>query len=432
MKRLSALAVVACFSACDKSGFSYDNVIDGGNVQYSLMDTLQVQMRTVQLDSVRTSGTGTGLVGSYTDPVFGKFTSHTTFRVGLPVNTAPDLRAIYDSLELIIRPDGHYYGDTLPPQRFQVFQLTRPLLLPDDYYVLWSHQQFPIAAVPLADVTQYIRPTSGDVVHLKMDDAKGIELFEMLKNKSDILSNEDYWRDYFKGLNIRGVNNTAAFRLLMNDTAVIMRLHYHIAKETVEEKTVDFRMNLPELQFNSFTYDRSNTSIASLQPGAEGLPGETTANRTFVQPLTGAVTRIDFPTIAGLQELGRYGRIMQAELIIKPDNSTLKDYPLPSRLTLTLADKKNIVAQGDTLASTAGNQYGNLRMDKLYPENNQYSWDVTEYCRAMMTADVYTYRGLLLAAPFSEFHTQLNRLVVGDGGNRQYRAQLKIYYLLYQ
>ncbi|WP_162946472.1 DUF4270 family protein [Chitinophaga barathri] len=432
MKRLSILAAMACLTACDKSGFSYDNVVDGGNVQYSLLDTLQVQMRTVQLDSVRTSGTGTGLVGSYADPVFGKFTSHTTFRLGLPPATEPGLRAIYDSLELVIWPDGHYYGDTLPPQRFQVYQLTRPLLLPDEYFALFSHQDFPIASAPLADVTQYIRPTSGKALHLRLDDAKGIELFEMIRNKSDDLKNEDYWRDYFKGLSIRGVNNTAAFRLLMNDTAVVMRLHYHIANTTVEEKTIDFRMNLPELQFNTFRYDRTGTAIAGLQPGPDGISGEATGNKTFSQPLTGAVTRIDFPSIAALQELGRYGRIMSAELVIKPDNSTLKDYPLPPRLTLTLADKKNFVTQGDTLSDAAGVQYGNLRVDKLYPENNQYSWDVTAYCRAMMTADVYTYRGLLLAAPFSEFHTQLNRIVVGDGNGKQYRAQLKIYYLLYE
>ncbi len=166
MKRLSALAVVACFSACDKSGFSYDNVIDGGNVQYSLMDTLQVQMRTVQLDSVRTSGTGTGLVGSYTDPVFGKFTSHTTFRVDLPVNTAPDLRAIYDSLELIIRPDGHYYGIPFPRKgsRYSSSPARCYTLTIITYCGAISSSH---AEAPLADVTQYIRPTSGDAVHLE-------------------------------------------------------------------------------------------------------------------------------------------------------------------------------------------------------------------------------------------------------------------------
>ncbi|MGN6511236.1 MAG: DUF4270 family protein [Chitinophaga sp.] len=433
MKRLTMLAAMACLAACDKSGFHYDNIIDnGGNVQYSLLDSLQVQMRTVQLDSVRTSGTGKGLIGRYDDPLFGEFASGTTFRLGLPSETDPGLRAIYDSVELVIHPDGHYYGDTLPPQRFQVFQLLRPLTLPEDYAALYSHQQFAVTATPLADVTQYIRPASGNAVHLRMDQQFGEALFEMVRNKSDEVMNEDYWRDHFKGLSIRGVNNSAVFRLNMSDTSVIMRIHYHIVKETVEEKTIDFRMNLPELQFNSFQYDRSGTPIEGLQPGAAGIAGEAAGNRVFIQPLTGALARIDFPTISALRELGRYGRIMQAELVVKPDNGTLKDHPLLPRLTLMIADKKNAVAQGDTISNANGVLYGDLRADKLYPENNQYSWDVTEYCRAMMTADEYNYRGLLLAPPFSEFHTQLNRLVTGDGGNKNYRAQLKIYYLLYE
>lgn len=433
MKRLSVLAAMACLAACDKSGFNYDNIIDnGGSLQYSLLDSLQVQMRTVQLDSVRTSGTGTGIIGSYADPLFGTFTSASTFRLGLPSETDPGLRAIYDSVELVLQPDGHYYGDTLPPQRFQVYQLSRPLVLPKDYTAFYSHQQFPVNAQPLADVTQRIRPTSGNKVHLRMDQQFGQELFDKIRNKSDDIKNEEYWRDYFKGLMIRGVNNSAAFRLLMNDTAVVMRIHYHLVKETVEEKTIDFNMNLSELQFNTYSYDRTGTPIAGLTPGANGIMGETTGNRTFIQPLTGAVTRIDFPSISALKELGRYGRIMQAELVIRPDNGTLKNYPVPPRLTLTLADKKNAVVQGDTISNAGGVQYGSMVADKLYPENNQYSWDLTEYCRAMMAADDYTYRGLLLAAPFSDFYTQMNRLVVGDGGSKQYRAQLKIYYLLYE
>lgn len=431
-KILLGVAAACSFAACDKAGFTYDNVTDGGHVQYTLLDTLEIQMRTIQPDSIATSGTGIALAGVYTDEYFGKISAGSYFRVALPTERTLEDNAVYDSIELVMKPNGYAYGDTLPLQTLQVYQLQQPLVLPENYTMLFSHQQFSFSSTPLFSEPVRITPTAGNLLHLRLNDARGAELFTLLKNKATEVSSEDFFREYFKGLYIKGSNNTAVFGFTAADSSLYMRLHYHVVTHEKEEKYLDFLMTTPELQYNAIQRERGGTPLAGLQPGA-GLLSEATGNLAYLQALGGALIRMDFPSLSALQELGRYGRIQRAELVLRPISGTYVREALPPRLTLCLADSKNWVASGDTLLTALGmSQYGSLVTDKLNPENTSYVYDVTTYCKSMMNADSYTYRGLLLSPPAGEYATQFNRLLLGNGKNSQHRAQLKIYYLLYQ
>lgn len=429
---LVAAAGILLLSACEKDGFGYDNVVDGGTVQYTLLDTFGIQMRTVLLDSIPTSGTATALIGGYTDPVFGKVETGTYFRLSLPPDRALDVRAIYDSIELVMKPDGSYYGDTLLPQQFRVYKLSQKLALPDEYYMLFSHQQFAVESMPWADTSVIIRPTDERLLHIRLNDVKGKELFDMLMNKSQDVSTDDHFMEYFKGMAVRGNNNKAILGFNATDSNLYVRLHYHMSTTEIEEKYLDFKMTTPELQYNEITSDRSGTVLDALPAGAAGLPSTATANQSFVQSLTRTVTRMDFPSVATLPELGKYGRIMRAELVLRPVTGTYHTYRLPPRLTLCPADNKHYVASGDTLANEYGVQYGNMQVDFLNPANTAYVYDVTEYCRALIDMDLYTYRGLLLQPNAGDFFSKFDRLILGDGKNSNNRAQLKIYYLLYK
>lgn len=428
---LVAAAGVLLLSACEKNGFSYDNVLDGGNVQYTLLDTFTIQMRTVQLDSIPTSGTGTALIGGYTDPVFGKVEAGTYFHISLPAEREVDTRAVYDSIELIMKPDGSWYGDTTVPQQFRVYKLSQKLVLPDDYYMFYSHQQFAVESTPWADTSVMIRPTDGNLLHLRLSDIKGKALFDLLRDKSQDVSDNDYFTEYFKGMAIRGNNNKAALGFQATDSNLYIRLHYHISSTEVEEKYFDFRMSSPDLQFNEIKSDRSGTALEQLPSGQTGLPSTATGNQSFVQSLTRTVTRMDFPSIAALPELGKYGRIMYAELVLRPVAGTYRDYRLPPRLMLCPADNKHYVLSGDTLSNDNGYQGGNMQVDFLNPANTAYTYDVTAYCRALIEMDTYTYRGLLAIPTAGDYYTKFDRLILGDGKNSENRAQLKIYYLLY-
>ncbi|GEP96410.1 DUF4270 family protein [Chitinophaga cymbidii] len=429
---LVAATALLLFSACEKSGFSYDNSTNEEDVQYTLLDTFTIQMRTVQLDSIPTSGTATALTGGYMDPVFGRLDAGTYFRISLPPEREVDIRAEYDSIELIMRPNGYWYGDTLVPQQFRVYKLAQKLELPTDYYRLFSHQQFTIENMPWADTSMIVRPVLGEQLHIRLSDVKGRELFDMLRNKVQEVSTEDHFAEYFKGMAVRGNNNRAVFGFQAMDTSLYIRLHYHISTTEVEEKYFDFKMTNAELQFNEIQSDRSGTPLESLTTGPAGLPTTSTASQAYVQSITRTVARMDFPGIPALQELGKYGRIMRAELVLRPVLGTYSDYAMPPMMTLCPADNLHYVAQGDTLLSEYGTQYGNMQVDFLNPENTAYVYDVTEYCRALSDMNTYTYRGLLFIPNNGDYYTTFNRLVIGDGENTKYRAQLKVYYLLYK
>jgi len=435
MFRMRFIGVIAVlfFSACEKSGFSYEDVPKDGDLQQILLDTVSITMRTVQMDSVITSGTGVALVGGYNDPFFGRVDAGSYFRVALPTDkTVPD-RAVYDSIEIIMKPTGYYYGDTTRPQRIVVHQLTKELTLPQDFKAFYSHQFFPIQAASLGDKQLEILPTSGKLVRFRLDDTKGREMFELLRTKAEQVSSEDLFLEYMKGLSIRGNNNSAALGFQAKDSSLFIRLHYHVTTTEVQEKYFDFLLTRPDLQFNEIKKDRTGTPLAALTPGANGLLSSATGKQAFLQSLTGTATRMDFYSLPELVKLGRYGRIMRAQLVLKPVNGTYKDYALPPRVTICLADYKNVVAPGDTVPNrNSAIQYGDMVVDKLNPLNTSYTYDVTAYCKAVIASDVYSYRGLMLVPPSGDYRTQLNRLIIGDGKNADYRAQLKIYYLLYQ
>ncbi|WP_173003063.1 DUF4270 family protein [Chitinophaga sp. SYP-B3965] len=431
--RFIGIIAVLFFSACEKSGFSYEDVPKDGDLQQTLLDTISITMRTVQIDSVITSGTGVALIGGYNDPFFGNMNTGTYFRVGLPYDkTVPD-RAVYDSIEIIMKPTGYYYGDTLLPQRITVHQLTQELVLPEEYNAFYAHHSFPVQAASLGDQQVTILPTSGKLVRFRLDDVKGREMFELLRTKAQQVSTEDLFLEYMKGLAIRGNNNAAAFGFEAKDSSLFVRLHYHVTTTEIEEKYFDFLLTRPDLQFNEVRNDRTGTPLAALPSGSSGLLSSATGKQAFLQSLTGTAIRMDFFSLPDLVKLGRYGRIMRAQLLLKPVNGTFQNYAPPPKLTICLADYKNQVAPGDTVPDANSSlQYGDLVVDKLNPENTNYSYDVTAYCKAVAASNAYTYRGLLLVPTAGDYHTQLNRLIIGDGKNADYRAQLKVYYLLYQ
>ncbi len=102
-----------------------------------------MEMRTIQLDSVPSSASGYLLVGGYTDPETGRLDVAANFRVTKPISL-PELseRAVYDSIEIVLRPDSYSYGDTMPAQAWSLHQLARPLELEDDQSFFYSHNPY--------------------------------------------------------------------------------------------------------------------------------------------------------------------------------------------------------------------------------------------------------------------------------------------------
>ncbi len=424
---LPALLLAMAVSSCQKTGFTYNNVVDNNqNTDYILSDTLTVNVKTVQQDSVPTSGTEVLLAGKRTDPLFGTATIQSYFQIAQPAAVdIPVNGSAYDSMVLIMRPNGYMAGDSTIPQEFQVYRVTSTIQTAKNFYYLYNNSSFSTESTPIGSFSGVIRPLTDKTVTVHMSDQLGSQLFNMLRDKSPDITANNTFLEFFKGLNVRGgANSKAVTGFSATDSTLVMRLYYHINEIITTVKYVDFKMQASNLQFNQVVADHTGTPLAPLTGSVTELPSASTGNRVFTQPVTGSATRIDIPYIKNLVYMGQFFKIMKVYMTLKPVLGTYTDNRLPPRMALCEVNKLNEVT--DTLT------YGQLTIDKLYDKNTNYTFDLTNYVIKEQTASTTDSRGLLLTPSATDSRTTLDRLVTGDQQNTDNKLTIQLYYLLYK
>lgn len=424
---LPALLLAAAVSSCQKTGFSYNNVVDNNqNTDYILSDTLTVNVKTVQQDSVPTSGTEVLLAGKRTDPLFGTAAIQSYFQIAQPATVdIPVNGSAYDSMVLIMRPNGYMAGDSTIPQEFQVYRVTSTIQTAKNFYYLYNSSSFSTESTPIGSFSGVIRPLTDKTVTVHMSDQLGSLLFNMLRDKSPDITANNTFLEFFKGLNVRGgPNSKGVTGFSATDSSLVMRLYYHVNEIITTVKYVDFKMQASNLQFNQVVADHTGTPLAPLTGNVTELPSASTGNRVFTQPVTGSATRIDIPYIKNLVYMGQFFKVMKVYMTLKPVLGTYTDNRLPPRMALCEVNKLNEVT--DTLT------YGQLTVDKLYDKNTNYTFDITNYVIKEQTASTTDTRGLLLTPSATDSRTTLDRLVVGDQQNADNKLKIQLYYLLYK
>src|SRR3954464_15887235 len=80
-KYLVCAILITGATACDKTGFAYDNIVDNGATEYIVVDTSTMYMSTVYIDSIPTSDQSVALCGINNDPVFGTVSASSYWQV---------------------------------------------------------------------------------------------------------------------------------------------------------------------------------------------------------------------------------------------------------------------------------------------------------------------------------------------------------------
>ncbi|MFY0253861.1 DUF4270 family protein [Chitinophaga sp. 30R24] len=424
---LPVFLLVAIFSSCQKTGFTYNNIVDNNQqTEYLLADTLTVTMKTIFQDSIPTSDNDVVLVGKRTDPQFGVTMAQSFFQIQQPAPVdIPLVGADYDSMVLIMRPNGYISGDSLQPADLQVYRVTSTIQTAQNFYYLYNNSNFSTENTPIGSFRGSVWPNTDPTVTVPMSDQLGRQLFIMLRDKSGDITANTNWLYFFPGLNVRGgPTSQSVLGFKATDSSLVMRLYYHISELVTTVKYVDFNMQAPNLQFNRVTNNAAGTALAPLQQGVLQLPSESTNHQGYTQPITGSATRIDIPYLRNLNTIGQFFKVMKVYLYLKPVNGTYDNDRLPPRMALNEVDALNNVT--DTLT------YGLLTKDTQFPDNNAYTFDLTNYFIKELTATDFTSRGLLLTPSATDARTTLDRLVVGDQQNTKYRLKLQLYYLLYK
>ena len=426
---LSILIIACIFSSCTKPDITFGaDYLDNNYTNIVMADTATAAISTVYLDSFVTSSTGKAVVGNYNDPYFGAVSAESYFKIAPPAYSDVFNNTTYSYLELILKPNKSYYGDTTLPLQITVNQLASKIEYAENKTALYNVNSLPVLPTPIGTKTVTIRP-SVDTVSIRLSDALGKDLLTKLQTKDQAIQTTDQFTEYFNGLRISSGNS--AFMMGYSDS-VIMRLHYFKGGVTTQEQTADFSLADAGYQFNHITVNRAGTPLSNLSSVNYETPSSSTNNAGYLQSATGSLVKITFPYLRNFLAIKNFVKIERAELIIKPVNGSFNGlYPLPPQLRLSETTQLNQIGT-DVSATVNGSttvQYGDLSIDQLYGENTSYVYDVTSYINTQIGIAAFNKNGLLLSPPTGAFESDLNRVLVGDKNNANGSIKLRIYYI---
>lgn len=407
-------------------------------------DTVTVQLSTIGSDSIMTGGAPRLLVGTFKDPYFGKVRTMSFFQPTLAAGVTLSQEAEYDSMILALPFDKSYsYGDTTKPLNLTVHRLLTDILEKSSY---WNHNVTAFDPAPIGKATIVPRPTTTDLLRIRLSDALGKQIFNMAKN-NQLTSNTD-WINAVKGLGIMpaGSDNGAVIGFRWNIDSSSVQLHYHTpsVSEYRKDSTI-FKINAA---YNHITADPTGTQVAKIPANKRlSLPSGQSGNMAFMQAGTGLMMRVDLPYLKNFK-YSQYTAINKAILRLKPLRASVSSaFRVPPVLYLYRIDKNNQFytdANGSPLpiymlgASTPVPVRSTYIRDLV---NNQeyYEFDISSFATEIMTSLTDDIGGFVIrsstfstSSQFRDAGTQysmsVDRLVIGDQNNANKGVELDLYY----
>lgn len=459
-------SLLALMSSCNSSDFEEhqigDNLIDK-STEVILIDTFMVRSSTVKRDSVVTSGYENVLFGQYTDEYFGKVRSEFYAEVGL--GDAFSLRKInlsgsdvtvpikYDSLVFIGYGDGRYYGDTLVQQSIEIHRVTEEIKLPEGKFAFYGHDSFDYDSELIGQADFFLKPKKQSVfeekndsdpefldggIRFRMQDLLGEKIIEKVNAIDDTVLLSDRWRSYFKGFLLKpGIQSNAMFAFALGNAKMKMRLYYSDANydQVGVARFHDFPVNSNAVHFSNYQSDKSLTpqGLGRIVEESEDLISEETDNLAFIQGGIGFLTKIRIPYITGLNKLGLTGGILKAELVFYPKDGSYNDdqFMLPqSPFNIFETDETNqllqkIVNSVNNNPITSIYYYNTTNKDESF-----YSVELTDYInRKLLEGQKYD-DALLISLPFESIGNSMERMVIENDINSDFRIKLKVTYVV--
>lgn len=429
---LWALAAIL-FSSCDKVDIEFASADTASDPNITYYDNFPVDIATYKPDSFITSGHNIIVAGYHSDTALGVMNASSFVQLDLPsANPVLNVNAAYDSLELLLRPSGQFYGDSTQPVTFKIFQLAKNINTDagDTYYNTSSFAYLP---APIAQKTVLLNAKTSAVIRIKLSDITGQDIFDKFKTGDNAVASSEKFIDYFKGLYITTDSlqtNTVAYFTALADSAVL-QLHYHENGLFAEKKQLDFKYTTAK-QFNKIGFRFTKAGFTALNTSTAKLLNSTeTGNQAALNTACYSTIKISFSGLLTLKEQHPYIKVVKALLVIRPDiKSYTFPYQLPQTLYLHRTDNTNSTGLGiyEESGTTAALQTGNLQVDYVYGENTQYSYDITSFINDKIAEGAFSQSALLLRSSLENADAGLQRLFINNQKNSR-SIQLKLYVL---
>ncbi|RKR09467.1 uncharacterized protein DUF4270 [Flavobacterium sp. 90] len=432
-----ALSLISCGTDTDAGEFVVGSDYLALNNKVILVDTMTVEMSTINLDSLVTSTQSRILIGNYDDPLFGKIKSDSYFQLSTNTyalnNSGSDTEAVkyvFDSISMILKYDNYYFGDTTKVQTFDIHRLIQKVKPNTEDNNFYNNSKLNYSPESLGTISYKPRPIEKDSINIKMSSAFGAELFQKLKKRE--VTDFDTFTEYLKGFVLVPSSSNSSSIIGFSAATSKVRLYYSKYQADTEETPyiLDFTILDKTKQFNAISSDKTGTLLQNLSVPTSKLSSSLTEHQGFIQSGTGVSCRIDFPNIKQFKHISDNGAIVAAELLLKPVNNSYSDkYPLADSLSVYVADNLNRIS-GTLLNSESKSVYGilNKKTDE-FNENVGYTIPIGGFLQKEMLKQTDSRSCLILTLP--ALSKAVNRVVLGDQKHLNNKIQLKIYYISY-
>lgn len=434
---LFVLTLFSCGTDTDTGEFTVGSDYLALSNKVIMIDTVTVDMSTINFDSLATSSQGRILIGNYEDPIFGKVKSDSYFQLSTTSyalnNNGSDTEAVnyvFDSISMILKYDNYYYGDTTRVQTFNIHRLKQKVKPNTDDSNFYNNSTLAYDSQSLGTISFKPRPTEKDSINIKMSDDFGSALFQKIKKRE--ITDFDSFTEYLKGLVLVPETSNSANVIGFSVSTSKVRMYYSKYRAEASEVPyiIDFTIADATKQFNSISLDRTGTILQNLPISSSKLSSTATNNQGFIQSGTGVACRIDFPNIKQFKNISTNGAIVDAQLILKAvNNSYSEKYPLADSLSVYVGDNLNRISAA--LVNSAGTTvYGilNQKTDE-FNENVGYTIPIGNFLQKEMLKQSDSRSSLILTLP--GISKSVNRIVLGDQKHLNNKIQLKIYYISY-
>lgn len=395
----------------------------GTDLAATYTDTITVRASTVLTDSVPSSATGYLLAGRYLDSPLGTLTARSYLQVGLSSAFTPDPALQYDSLVLAVTADTYRYGDTTRTQQLEVHRQTQAFQATKTYYTA--------DALPYDDAVLGRRTFRAgahtDSLRIRLDNALGQELWQAGQNGQ--LTTYDEVKARLKGLVLTpgSTDNAALMRWSAAAGTTHLYMYYHDPAAPTEALVYPFPVAGDYPHFFQLSADRTGTALASLSNPRQGVSSAASQEETFIQAGLGLKTKLEFPYLAQLKELGGLIIINSAQLSLETITSAENRFlPPPAALYPRLTNRAN--QNGSYFLTSAGTivtlPYQKGTSVRTGLDQGGYVLGLTAYVQDVLRGTLVN-GGVLLG---SETTGSTERTLLGSARNTAHPLRLRLYF----
>ena len=421
---LIALLLLTCATSCKKkdSALGKDILDDDTYLYGTTTDTFDILSYTIEEDSIITDNAANVVLGSYTDPTFGKFNAsfYTQIRLaGIDPNFGDPSTIIIDSFVLALKYVG-YYGD-LKPQTFEVYELNEDINIDSAYYAFTTKTTKPSNLVPLGLGTITPDPINKTIVggdslnpqlRIPLDTNLAKALITEATSGSATFSSNEAFLSYFKGIKIQTNNGTQAsgnggiFYFNLSDPASKMTIYFH---QGGLSKTFDLLINSSCADFTHIDKDYTGTPIDQI------LQDSTMGNTAFYAQAFNLRAIVKIP---GLSALSKNKIIHRAELHLPIQFQSF--YRYKPGVNISVATR---IKESETAYTSLG------VLGTLDDFNKEFKIDLKQYVQAILNQDIEN-TGLILSPRY--FINSSERIIFnGKNTNNKFAPRLVVTYTTY-